>query len=285
MRWKKFGFLVVCIVLIVLINFMANLNAQSIDTIFTLYECGGCSADKEIWVEVDDEGEPIAAHETRFEENWCLGTDGEGGTSDDCCPVGYECLEDEEEGVFICELTELLSILSCEDYNEENRIIYNNWVGFDEYATPQELCEADPLGRADVVGYSGTEHVEDEQYIVTLGECIWKDGECISESTTWEHIGDELFKCEKVFTKEILDGNKIKYSWTAEPKDETATFEGLDDDTQQLKLEAAGCVSGSKIIKYSVTKLNFFNFVQFFVAIFLIAIIYFVKLNQKQYKC
>ena len=296
MRWKSFLFLVAVFFLIVI---SSNARAQSIDTRFRLAEGSRCTDGGRYWKEIDSEtGEVIGEHSTINEVNWCLGEDNLPG-GDDCCPLDRSCLDDPSTDTpdFRCEIivSPEFTLLSCEDYNLTNYQYYVAETGYDK--SIQYFCENESAG----IGNSGTIYVEEEdRTITTIEKCVWigseSSGECVLDSRSYESIshGEDpfLFNCTKDFSKEVLTGNRINYSWTATPEwnenfdwENACDYGGEDlneEQCKEVKASAGDCVPGSKIIKLSIAKLPFFNLGNFIASSLIIVIIYFSLIKKRK---
>jgi PKD repeat protein len=94
----------------------ANVQATTIRN-FVLYDQRQCASKGTLWAEINDGGKEIAKHNT-LSTRKCVGKDGIAGNSDDCCPIGWSCSDDERDPG--CKIIGNVSVIpQCSDYKTE----------------------------------------------------------------------------------------------------------------------------------------------------------------------
>ncbi len=215
-------------------------------------------------------------------EDWtaCYGKDEIAGNADDCCPVGYGCVEGEKPGCVPGKgVEECMDIGSCSDY------------------TTQEDCENDICmvgvagGRGEGTDICGSVICYDyngEIICQTIRDdscrCEWKDGECrlaydVSESSG----GGHKFTCSKKYSSTACVEGRMEVSWVA-----TVEWDLEPPEEEKLSiLQSAGCVDGGPVTRMcgrSLIALSFFKITNLIIAILIIGIIYIIWISKKERK-
>jgi len=282
MRWKfKFLMLIILTFLFVVPYVFSQSSSTSTEFSITGYE--KCAEVGSLWYNGDGK-----EHYTLIENSsFCVGNDevygfNDTGYKDDCCPVGFECIEDAEPG---CEISlddgPCLWVESCSNYSTK------------------EDCENDACrvgvagGRGegtDICGATVCFDLGEDTVCQTITEescrCVWDNGAegvCrFAYDSNETPLGGHSFTCFKDFTKTDCVDNKMTVSWTIANVLWNPADPGPPKSTSMLV--SGGCIDGSalRICGEALTKLVFFTIKSLIIAVCLIVIIYVIWISRKK---
>jgi hypothetical protein len=195
------------------------------------YTLGQClvTPDKAIWVEIDEFGNLVREWNMyNFNENnRCVGVDLIPGTEDDCCPNGFTCRDDIDQGIHCYGSP----INFCEDYSE-----YINSETYDPDG------DGTPYGPNDC--NDDTEGVLGSQFY--FDNIIQQCGSGLGKvNCVWSQIDDETGSCDAVTTcfdcEDVLPGE---------------VCEICESYSCAYDITSTDCTGGTKEITYTFDPLN-----------------------------